>query len=229
MRITLSTGTPAELARPSLGEATLGLVLLPDIGGLRPLFDEHARRLADEQGWVVVEPEPWPGREHLDLQARLAAVSTLRDDEKLADALAAAEATGCERVGVMGFCMGGMYAMKAAGSGRFDAAVAFYGMIRMPEAWRSPHQADAIDSVAAEGACPVLALCGTEDPWLPAAEVDELAQVASVVRYPGADHGFVQDPDRDSYRAEDAADAWARALGFLRTGGSTPGPGDTTT
>ncbi|MEZ5371386.1 MAG: dienelactone hydrolase family protein [Microthrixaceae bacterium] len=231
MRITLSTGTPAEVARPSNAEPTRGLVLLPDIGGLRPLFDDHARRLADELGWVVVAPEPWPGREQLELAERLESVKTLRDDDKRADLLAAAELTGCEAVGVMGFCMGGMYAMKAASTGRFDAAVSFYGMIRVPEAWRAPHQEDAINSVAAEGACPVLAICGTEDPWLPAEEVDELEAVASVVRYPGADHGFAHAPDRPSYRPDDAADAWARALSFLSSGGATQGapstPGST--
>lgn len=224
MRITLHTGTPAELARPS-GAAvpTRGLVLIPDIGGLRPLFDDHVRRLADSEGWVVVAPELWPGREHLDVPERLATAGELRDEDKLADLLAAADATECDTVGVMGFCMGGMYAMKAAGTGRFDAAVAFYGMIRVPEAWSSPTQGDAIDAVMAPGAAPVLAICGTEDTWLPADQVDELAQVATVVVYPGADHGFAHAPDRDAYRPGDAADAWERSLSFLRSGGAERG------
>ena len=89
----------------------------------------------------------------------------------------------------------------------------------MPGAWRAPHQTDAIDSVAAPGACPVLALCGTEDPWLPESELDELDEVATVVRYPGADHAFAQDPDGANHRPEDAADAWGRALAFLGSGG----------
>ena len=222
MRITLPTGTPAEIARPD-GDVTptRGLVMMSDIHGLRPLFDEHAQRVADAEGWVVVVPEMWPGREQLNVTKRLASVTELRDDDKLADLLAAAAATDCETVGVMGFCMGGMYAMKASSSGRFDAAVSFYGMIRMPRAWRAPHQADAIDSVTAPGACPVLALCGTNDKWLPHAELDELAEVACVVRYPGADHAFAQDPDGAHYRAEDAADAWARALTFLRSRGKS--------
>lgn len=226
MRITLGTGTPAELVRPSDGtEPTRGLVMWPDIRGLRPLFDDHAQRVADAEGWAVVVPEMWPGHEYLKITERLETAGDLRDGDKLADALVAAEATECETVGVMGFCMGGMYAMKAAVSDRFDAAVAFYGMIRMPEAWRSSHQSDAIDSVTVAGAAPVLAICGTEDPWLPTAEVDELAEVATVVRYPGADHGFAHDPDGANYRSDDAADAWARALSFLRSGGD-PASGD---
>jgi carboxymethylenebutenolidase len=38
---------------------------------------------------------------------------------------------------------------------------------------------------------------------------------ATVVRYEGADHGFVHDPDRPAHRPDDAADAWSRALDFL--------------
>jgi carboxymethylenebutenolidase len=37
----------------------------------------------------------------------------------------------------------------------------------------------------------------------------------TVVRYDGADHGFVHDPSRPTHRADDAADAWDRALAFL--------------
>ena len=216
MRITLSTGTPAEVARPSNAEPTRGLVLLPDIGGLRPLFDDHARRLADELGWVVVAPEPWPGREQLELAERLESVKTLRDDDKRADLLAAAELTGCEAVGVMGFCMGGMYTLKAAGTGRFHRAVAFYGMIRVPEQWASPTQGQPLDYLAQPAACPTMAVVGTADPWTPAADVDALeAAGVEVVRYADADHGFVHDDSRPAHRPDDAADAWRRAIAFL--------------
>ena len=36
-----------------------------------------------------------------------------------------------------------------------------------------------------------------------------------IVVYPDADHGFVHDPERPAHRADDAADAWRRALAFL--------------
>ncbi|MFM8862781.1 MAG: hypothetical protein ACKOIA_10080 [Acidimicrobiia bacterium] len=63
MRITLADGCPAELARPAVvDEHTLGVVLFPDIMGLRPLFDDMCARLAAEHGWVVCAPEPFPGR-----------------------------------------------------------------------------------------------------------------------------------------------------------------------
>lgn len=219
MRVTLATGTSAELAGPEPVPGELparGLVLLPDIGGLRPLMDDHVRTLSEATGWPVCAPEPWPGREHLDITERLGAVGTLDDADVLADAAAAADATRAAEVAVLGFCMGGMYALKASASGRFSRAVAFYGMIRVPDQWASPTQAQPLELMAA-GHCPVLAIIGSDDVWTPPEDVAALEAVgAEVVVYPGAQHGFVHDPTRDVHRPADAADAWRRVLDFLR-------------
>ncbi len=217
MRIELPSGTPAERAEPE-GEPVRGLVLLPDIGGLRPLFDHLCARLAVEHGWAVVAPEPWPGRSAMTLDERLAAVGSIDHDAYMADCLAAADATGADPVGVLGFCMGGMFALHAAASGRFDRAVSFYGMVRVPEHWQAPERPEPLDALAEAGsdAAPVLHLCGTADTFVPVADLDALeATGATVVRYPGAEHGFAHDPDRPAHRPADAADAWARAAAFL--------------
>jgi carboxymethylenebutenolidase len=216
MRITLLSGTPAEIARPE-GDPSRGLVLFPDIGGLRPLFDDMVARLAAENGWVVCAVELWPGRDDLPtLPERLAAGGSLEDDRVLGDAVAAADATGADRVGVLGFCMGGMYALKAAGTGRFDRAVSFYGMARVPDMWRSPTQGEPLDALANAGACPTLEIAGTVDQWVPEADLAALeAAGVEVVRYEGADHGFVHDPDRPAHRPDDAGDAWRRAIAHL--------------
>ena len=48
-QISLPSGTPAYRATPSDGrEPTRGVVVFPDIGGLRPLFSDLCQRLADE-------------------------------------------------------------------------------------------------------------------------------------------------------------------------------------
>ena len=216
MRITLPSGTPAEVARPG-GAPTRGLVVLPDIGGLRPLFDDMVARLAREQGWVVCAVELWPGRDDLHTLAdRLNAGGSLDDGRVLGDAVAAADTTGAEPVGVLGFCMGGMYALKAAGTGRFARAVSFYGMARVPDMWASPTQGEPLEALAKPGACPVLEIAGTSDQWVPAADLESLeAAGVEVVRYEGADHGFVHDPDRPAHRADAAADAWRRVLAHL--------------
>jgi carboxymethylenebutenolidase len=217
MRITLPSGTPAELARPD-GAPSRGLVVVPDIMGLRPLFDEHVARLAAEQGWAVCAPEPFVGREDLPIEDRLEQVGSLDDTRVLGDLAEAADATGVDAVGVVGFCLGGMYVLKAATTGRFDRAVAFYGMIRLPEGWRSPTQAEPLELLD-RGHCPTLAIVGTDDPYTPPDDVLALeAAGVSVVRYEGAEHGFVHDPSRPAHRPDDAADAWRRALAFLAGG-----------
>ncbi len=214
MRIELSTGTPAELAR--VEGADRGLVLIPDLMGLRPLFDNHVARLAAEQGWTVCAPQVFPGREDLAAEERMAAVCELIDHQVLADVSAAADATECETVVIAGFCMGGMYTIKAAATGRFHRSAAFYGMIRLPEHWRGPGQGEPLELLAAGDPCPLLAIIGTEDPFTPADDVAALeAAGAAIVSYEGADHGFVHDPARPAHRPDDAADAWARAIEFL--------------
>lgn len=220
--VTLSTGTPAELVtRSDGGLPTFGLVLWPDIWGLRPLFVEHSERLVRDHGWAVCVIEPFPGDELLDGPARQARMATMDDADKLADVSAALDlldgvcAPRSER-GVLGFCMGGMYAMKSMAEPRLARCAAFYGMVRVPATWRGAGQADALDVVASAPPGSVLGIFGTEDPWCPPDEVDELEQAgAIVVRYPGADHGWAQDPDRENYRHDDAVDAWRRAESFL--------------
>jgi carboxymethylenebutenolidase len=191
-------------------------VLIPDIMGLRPLFDEHAQRLADENGWAVAAVEPWPGREDLPLEERLESVGSIDDRALLADLVTAADQLGVEPVGVTGFCMGGMFTFKAAGTGRFHRAVGFYGMLRVPDHWRGEHSIEPLDAIQAPQACPTMAVVGTVDQWTPPDDVAAAeAAGVTVVRYEGADHGFVHDPTRPAHRAGDAADAWKRAIAFL--------------
>lgn len=214
--ITLPSGAPARRARPTTGDATAGLVIAPDIGGLRPLFDDLCQRLADENSWVVCAPEPFPGRTTMTLDERMAAVAGLTDDVQVGALVEAADATGVEPVNLIGFCMGGMYTLKGAGTGRFHRCVAFYGMIKVPDNWQSDGQGEPLDALAAPGAAPVLAIIGTADPYTPADHVDALeAAGGQVVRYEGAEHGFVHDASRPAHRADDAADAWRRTIEFL--------------
>src|SRR3954468_22468585 len=80
MRATLPSGPPVEICTPGDGRPpSRGLVLIPDIMGMRPLFDDHAQRLADDNGWAVAAVEPWPGRETMPLDERMHAVGTIDD------------------------------------------------------------------------------------------------------------------------------------------------------
>ena len=216
MRTTLPSGTVVELVEGSGG----ALVVVPDIMGLRPLFDDHVARLAAELGWAVAAFEPFPGQEALSVEARLDAMPTMDDQRWVDDAVATAELLGEGRdtTGILGFCMGGMVTMKAAATGRFHRAVPFYGMIRNPSSWAGDTNTDAIDALLAHPGTAerVLAIVGTNDPYTPADHVAELeAAGATVVRYEGAEHGFIHDPARPIHRPDDAADAWRRVAEFL--------------
>ena len=216
MRTKLPSGTNAELVHPPSGPAEQGLVVVPDVMGMRPLFDDLVARLASAYGWSACAFELYPGREDLEVVARLEAASTLVDERVLGDAVAAAELTGAARVGILGFCMGGMYTLKAVATGRFDRHCSFYGMIRVPDSWRGPGQGEPLDALAVGDASSVLAVIGVEDRWTPPEDVDALAATgATVARYEGADHGFVHDPSRPAHRADAATDAWERVVGWL--------------
>jgi carboxymethylenebutenolidase len=217
VRTTLANGTPVEVARPDSDPPSRGLVVIPDMGGLRPLFDDLVAKLATENGWAVAAIEPFPGRTEMTIEERMSAMAALDDRRQLADIVAAADLLDVEPVGVIGFCMGGMYTMKAASTGRFDRAGAFYGMIRVPDTWRGPGQRDALDMLRDAGtAARVLAVIGTADPYTPAADVDALeAAGATITRYEGAEHGFVHDASRPAHRPDDAADAWRRVIDWL--------------
>ncbi len=213
-------------ARPD-GMPLAGLVLHPDIMGVRPLFDDLCRRLATH-GFAVCAPEPFARapvevRAEADAGARMRYVAELDDDLQIADLETAADYLvvhdDVREVAVLGFCMGGMQVLKAAASGRFDRAVSFYGMIRVPDDWVGPNTRQPLDT--AGDVCPTLAIFGGVDPYTPPDDIAALRVAwadrpdCEIVVYPEADHGFVHAPERPAHRADDAADAWRRTLTFL--------------
>src|SRR3954468_17785002 len=226
---------PAIHARPG-GMPRRGLVLHPDIMGIRPLFEDLCRRLATH-GIAVCAPEPFARFDvsGADPAARMQMVGSMEDDLQIGDLERAADHLvvhdDVTDVAVLGFCMGGMYALKAAATGRFDRAVAFYGMIRVPEAWRGERLAEPL--AHASDVCPTLAFFGDADTFTPADDIEALRSAwvgrddCEIVVYADAEQGFVHDAARPTHRAADAADAWARTLAFLgvaeiRTGLATP-------
>jgi carboxymethylenebutenolidase len=217
-------------AAPERGPSP-GVVLIPDVWGVSDLYRRLAARLADAGFAVlVVDQYRYTGREGLTPTTAMPFIAQLTDSfvlravQEAIEALAASGDVARRKVGVIGFCMGGQYALLAACLCRgLSACAPFYGMVRYEaglDPAKKPRQPlDALATLT----CPVLGLYGAEDALIPLADVEALktrlaqSQHASAVHvYPGAGHAFLNDTRADAYRPEAAADAWSKLVPFLR-------------
>ncbi|HET9216755.1 MAG TPA: dienelactone hydrolase family protein [Terriglobia bacterium] len=193
-----------------------GLIVLQEFWGLNTHIKDVTQRLAAE-GFVALAPDMYDGKVTTDpTEARqwLMSMDQTAALQKLIGAVDYLKGTPNvvkEKIGVIGFCMGGFLALNLACHSRdIRVATPFYG--RIPP-----------DSVLENLKAPVLYFFGEKDHHLPAADVDRLEQflkrtgrAGGVVRYPDADHAFFNDTRKEVYREADAKDAWAKALAFLR-------------
>ncbi len=219
MEVELSTGILADLY-PTMS-AGRGVVLVTDLEGRRPLFDRLAATISQSYRWnvIVVDPFARLEAEGEDDGARDELVNRLTDNDVVADLVEAANRLEVEPVAVVGFSLGGMYALKAAASVRFDRIVSFYGMPRLPSRWRGPEQREPISLLEhVEDRSNILAVVGTDDMYISGADVQDLIDMGvQVVRYSGARHSFVHDPGAPEHRPRDAADSWTHVVKHLAT------------
>jgi carboxymethylenebutenolidase len=122
------------------------------------------------------------------------------------------------QIGIVGFCFGGRVTFLTALRHALGAAVGFYGggivTGRFPQ---FPALIDGADQLQT----PWLGLFGDQDGSIPVDDVETLRATLAklpidteIVRYAEAGHGFHCDA-RPDYRADDAADAWNRALDWF--------------
>ena len=83
MREQLPSGTPVEVVR--VGAPAAGLVVVPDIFGLRDLFDDLVARLSAENGWSVAAFEPFPDQSPPSVEERMALMPTMHDERWVAE------------------------------------------------------------------------------------------------------------------------------------------------
>lgn len=122
-----------------------------------------------------------------------------------------------DKVGIVGFCMGGTVAFHAAVRYPLGAAVSFYGGGVAEGRFGFPAQIDEAPKLQT----PWLGLFGDQDQSIPVEDVERLRLAASsatvatdVVRYADAEHGFHCDA-RPSFHQQSAADAWRRTLDWF--------------
>ena len=217
-------------AWPRTAHPLPGLVLIPDVRGLGEHYRDVARRFAAEGFFTLaVDLYSREGAPDLpDLAAVFRWMRALPDRRVISDLGAAVEYLAgrpevrAEAIGITGFCMGGQYALMAACTvSRLAACVSWYGMLRYAET-DDVKPASPLD-LAPGLVCPYLGLFGADDAIIPVADVETLRSMLTRAGktfelhvYPGAGHAFFNDTRPDAYRPETAAEAWRRALGFLR-------------
>lgn len=213
------------LARPAQPTGA-GIVILPDVRGCHPYFEELALRFA-EHGIVALAIDYF-GRtagddergEDFDHMPHVVGArwSNLEGDIRAAVKYLRALDPAPRSVFTTGFCMGGRLAYLSATLGLDLAGViGFYGWPTGPSRNGTPAPADMATAIAA----PVLAIWGGADRGITPdiVETFEAALVAANVEhrsitYPGAPHSFF-DRSADEH-AEASAAAWHEVLGFIR-------------
>jgi len=194
-----------------------GLVVLHEARGVTAAVRLLVGSLADE-GWLAVAPHIYRDADEVDDAEASSKVSRLSGDSVLADTDAAClwlsdREIEPDRIGVIGFDLGGSVALVVAASRTIGAAVSVNGGgITTPLSDGLP----ALVDIAGELTCPWLGIYGGDgDDGDREEEVARLREAATtseianeVIWYPGARHRFDVDP-------QTAAEAWHRTLNWF--------------
>ncbi len=208
---------PGYLAVPG-GEGPFpGVVVLQEFWGLVDHIKGVADRFARE-GFVALAPDLYHGQVAAEPDdARKLAMSmqtdaALQDVQGAVDYLTGLPNVSPDRVGVVGFCMGGGLAARMSYQGRdVGAVVVFYG--------KAPLDDETVPNISA----PFLGLYGGEDHGIPLESVNEWDRLMTehdkphrMVVYPGAGHAFFNEDRPTVYNPEASNDAWTRTIDWLR-------------
>ncbi|MGB9430237.1 MAG: dienelactone hydrolase family protein [Gammaproteobacteria bacterium] len=209
-----------------------GVVVFMEAFGITGHIKGVCRRLA-EAGFVALAPDFFHGDliSYTDMNAAMAKIQTLRDEQLIEetgtslDWLAAQKNVDQNRLGVIGFCMGGRLAFLAncRFPNQIKAAVGFYGSGIAPDAatdrfGRIPPIGEVENMQGA-----IFLGYGADDQSTPPAEHARIAEKLSALKkrytlavYLGAGHAFLCE-ERSNYAPAAAQRAWPEALEFLRT------------
>ena len=222
LQVSDDTAMNAYVSRPTSGGQVPGLMIFQEAFGV----NRHIRDVTDRfaaQGYVAIAPELYhraaPGLNvgYDDLNSAIAQATRLNREGLVADIeaafgwLKANPAVGDNKIGCVGFCMGGRVAVLANATVQLAAAVSYYGGV-------TPTMPELVPRLVA----PTLFYWGALDKHIPAEQhsgfTDLLREAGKPfvdVEFSNADHGFFCD-ERPAYNQESAAESWALTLAFLR-------------
>jgi carboxymethylenebutenolidase len=223
--IPVEDGTmPGLIAFPERVPAP-GILVINDVFGRSPFYDQLVRRLA-QAGFVPVTPEyffregslPEPTREAAMARAKELDFKRWARDMSVAVDWLRARADVNATVGTVGFCMGGTQALLlAARRDDIAATVSYYGFPADARTDASPIE------VAAKMNGPILGHWGDQDAGVGMDNVEKLRatlQATGVEHefhiYPGLGHGFLKASldDEKTPGYEQACTSWKRTLEF---------------
>ncbi|KAF0960341.1 dienelactone hydrolase family protein [Rhodococcus sp. T7] len=226
-------GLRAHFVTPA--DATSGnapaVLLLPMITGIGEQVREFAELIAGETGAIALTWDPWHGKSSDDtpfeelheLHAQLDDETVLDEQQRLVDYLTTEH--GVSSVGVIGWCLGGRFALiLGARDPRIESVVAYHPTL--PGEIQPHHSIDAV-AAAADIPAPVMVHYPGKDSLVPrenflslqAALQGRDTDAPTIIHlYPRAKHGF---SDSRRHNEQVNADAWAmswpQTLDFLRT------------
>lgn len=228
LTLTASDGTEfaAFIAR---AEEPLGpaVVVMPDVRGLFPFYEELAMRLA-ERGYDAIAMDyfgrsagvskrdaEFEFREHI---AQTTFEGVKSDVAACVAYLRSAPGNGAREVFTIGFCYGGSGSWAQAANGHgLSGVIGFYGH---PTREGFPQGAAATVDLVPQFECAILGLMGGADQGIPQEEVtkyeaalDAAGADHEIISYAGAPHSFF-DRGFEEY-ANESADAWERVLRFI--------------
>lgn len=180
--------TTAYVARPVGDGPFPGVVVIHDITGMRADTERHCRNFA-EAGYVAVAPDLYEGG-RIGCVVRTVAAMIGGPSPPAIEAsrswLVSRPEVDAGRIGIIGFCMGGGFALAAAAEGPYAVTGPFYGMVPL-------------SSRSLQGLCPTIAQAGRQDLVFASAarrldrHLAALGVEGEVHVHPGVGHSFMND------------------------------------
>lgn len=213
-----SNGQEAEgyLAKPASGSGP-GVVVIQEWWGLVPHIKDICDRLAGE-GFVALAPDLYHGESTAEpdeagkLMMALKMDQAAKDMSGSVDYLAGLDAAAGDKVGCVGYCMGGGLSLYLSSlKSQIGACVVYYGVLPGAQPDLSKVQA------------PVLGHYAEKDQFASPASARELEnKLKSLGKqvefhiYPDTDHAFFNDTRPDVHDADASKQSWERTLAFFR-------------